>query len=426
MVSFYLKDKNRESTSIQCSINPPGIPRICLSIPNSKINPKDWYSGRMRTGKGRQENGRIQDRLDLFKKTILSFFGEYHETYNKYPNKSILTQFLNSDKSVDDYFNKSNRPKIIELFNRIIIRREEGKELTKGKRFSSQSISLYKSTRKALMGFEKYKGNKKLYIDQFKSKQLIEEFEIYLTTELDMMINTISNKMKTLKSFLQLAVSEGIIEYNPFKHHGIVIYTEETDSVVFTKEEMLALEELDFSENPFHDQVRDQYLIYLWSGVRKSDLRNLLAVVNPNTNKYTFRSEKTGELCEIPAFDTTKRLGEKYNYNFLEPIHDTIVLAEIKKICKLIPSMNNNIEKKYTKGGINQREIKNKYQMVCIHTARRTLATLLYEHGLPLVQIMKITGHKKLATLQKYIKSDSDIEMMLKVGNSIGKNFINN
>jgi hypothetical protein len=39
-----------------------------------------------------------------------------------------------------------------------------------------------------------------------------------------------------------------------------------------------------------------------------------------------------------------------------------------------------------------------------------------------LAQIMKITGHKKLSTLQKYIKSDSDIQMMLEVGNRIGKN----
>jgi hypothetical protein len=38
-----------------------------------------------------------------------------------------------------------------------------------------------------------------------------------------------------------------------------------------------------------------------------------------------------------------------------------------------------------------------------------------------LAQIMKITGHKKLSTLQKYIKSDSDIEMMLDIGNSIGR-----
>lgn len=38
----------------------------------------------------------------------------------------------------------------------------------------------------------------------------------------------------------------------------------------------------------------------------------------------------------------------------------------------------------HCKGGINKRDIKNKYQLVFIHTARRTLATQLYEHGLPL------------------------------------------
>ena len=50
------------------------------------------------------------------------------------------------------------------------------------------------------------------------------------------------------------------------------------------------------------------------------------------------------------------------------------------------------------------------------------MATQCYEHGLPLAQAMKITGHKKLSTLQKYIKSDSDIQMMFDIGNSIGKN----
>jgi hypothetical protein len=54
-------------------------------------------------------------------------------------------------------------------------------------------------------------------------------------------------------------------------------------------------------------------------------------------------------------------------------------------------------------------------------TSANSIATQCYEHGLPLAQIMKITGQKKLSTLQKYIKSDSDIEMMLEVGNSIGK-----
>jgi site-specific recombinase XerD len=56
---------------------------------------------------------------------------------------------------------------------------------------------------------------------------------------------------------------------------------------------------------------------------------------------------------------------------------------------------------------------------VVTHTARRTLATQLVEHGLPYEQVMRITGHKKLSTLQKYIKSDCNIEQMLEVGRKI-------
>ncbi len=61
-------------------------------------------------------------------------------------------------------------------------------------------------------------------------------------------------------------------------------------------------------------------------GIRKSDLPYLLAVVNPNSQFFTFRSSKTGEVCTIPAFDALKRVAAKYNYNFPVPIHDTIVL----------------------------------------------------------------------------------------------------
>ena len=134
---------------------------------------------------------------------------------------------------------------------------------------------------------------------------------------------------------------------------------------------------------------------------------------------YVFKSEKTGEICEIPAFETLKSVAEKYNYNFPEPINDIIVLKEIKHICKMLPTMNVNLEKSFLKGGTRYRDILKKYQMIVIHTARRTLATILVEYGLPYEQVMKITGHKKLSTLQKYIKSDLDIDLMLKIGDKI-------
>jgi site-specific recombinase XerD len=421
MISFYLRDKSKELSVVYCSINPPGLKRICLSVPDCKINPKEWDKGAMKTGRGRIENGRIQDKLDNFRKKLTDFFNQYHDCYSKYPTETKLMEFLSSDKSIDNYFNNREKTKIVDLFEKIIQRRESGIELNKGKKFSYQSITLYKSTLKAIKGFQNWKGRKILYVEEFESKRLIEEFEIFLTSELDMMINTIGNKMKTLKSFLQIAWSDGIIQFNPFKKHGIQIYTEETDAVVFTKEEMIELEELDLSDNPFHDRIRDQYLIYLWSGIRKSDLRNLLAVVNPHSNSFTFRADKTGELCTIPAFETIKRVAEKYEYQFPEPVHDNEVLREIKVICKRLTTMNINVEKKYTRGGQKRRDVRKKYELVVIHTARRTLATQLVEHGLQYEQVMKITGHKKLSTLQKYVKSNIDIKQMLEVGSRIRK-----
>jgi hypothetical protein len=61
--------------------------------------------------------------------------------------------------------------------------------------------------------------------------------------------------------------------------------------------------------------------------------------------------------------------------------------------------------KKLTKGGKKVCEYLKKHQKILIHTTRRTLAILL------------ITGHKKLTTLQKYIKSEADVDGMLEVGN---------
>lgn len=419
MVSFYIRDKVKDRTNIMCSVQIQGMKRIIFPIQKIKINSKDWDNGRMSTGRGRTENGRIQDRLNKIRTDIESFHDEYFYLNKRHPNIVAIANFLQSEKSVSEYFSKNDKVKIEDLFNRIIQRRENGKELNRGKRFRYQSITLYKSTLKAIKGFQDYKKRKFFYVDEFKSKQMIEEFEIYLTDELEMMINTIGNKLKTLKSFLQIAWSEGIIDYNPFKKHGIVIYSEDSDSVVFTKEEMIALENLDLSSNPFHDRIRDQFLIYLWSGIRKGDLKNLISIVNPHTDKYVFRCEKTGEISEVPAFDTLVKVAEKYNYNFPEPIHDTIVLREIKEICKLIPSMNIPVERNYTKGGIKKRDVLMKYQRIVIHTARRTLATVLVQHGIREEQVMKITGHKKLLTLQKYIKSGLDVNLMLEVGKKI-------
>ena len=133
-------------------------------------------------------------------------------------------------------------------------------------------------------------------------------------------------------------------------------------------------------------------MIFLWSGVRKSDFRNLLAVLNYHSNRFTFRSEKTGELSIIPAFDTIKKVAEKYNYQYPELVPENNVLREIKVICKRCTTMNNDVEKKYTRGGKKKRDILKLYQRVVIHTARRSQATQLIENGTPKKKPLEYQG----------------------------------
>ena len=46
------------------------------------------------------------------------------------------------------------------------------------------------------------------------------------------------------------------------------------------------------------------------------------------------------------------------------------------------------------------------YELICTHTARRTSATLMYLDGIAIYDIMKVTGHKSVTTLEKYIRAD--------------------
>ncbi|HLO46015.1 MAG TPA: site-specific integrase [Leadbetterella sp.] len=421
MVTFFIRDKNLKSTSIRVAVNVQGVSRYSFTLANTKISPNDWGVGQMNTGRGKTNNGRIQSTLNKFKEVADEFHSRYFEKYGKYPNKEIFMDFLKTGATNDEYFLKEKKVKLIEYFNSIINRRIEGLELVNGRNFSSQTVSTYKSLILALEEFKIYKNVKEFYLEDWINIKLIDEFEVFLSARQKMMLNTIHNRLKVLKAFLTLASNDGLIRYNPFIKHKKKLSKENSDVVVFTVDEVLQLEELDFSNNPYYDKLRDQYLFYLWSGVRKGDLKNLIQVINPNTNVYSFRSSKTKEVSEIPAFEPLVRLGKKYNYDFPKPYNDVVLLAEIKNICKLIPSMNVIVEKNYTRAGKTVRDYKMKYEMVCIHTARRSFATMFSDAGLDFDSIMKMTGHKKLGTLQNYIKSTKGVSKILEIGNSISK-----
>ncbi|MES2620600.1 MAG: tyrosine-type recombinase/integrase [Bacteroidota bacterium] len=61
------------------------------------------------------------------------------------------------------------------------------------------------------------------------------------------------------------------------------------------------------------------------------------------------------------------------------------------------------VELEGIRGGRKERKTYPKFELIKSHTARRTGATNMYLSGIPPIDIMKITGHKKESNFLKYI-----------------------
>ena len=90
-----------------------------------------------------------------------------------------------------------------------------------------------------------------------------------------------------------------------------------------------------------------------------------------------------------------------------KPISNQKFNDYIKEVCKSA-GITNEREVLETFGGDVKRTIYKKYELVTAHTARRSYATNSYIMGIPVLTIMKITGHKTPDAFMKYIVLDKD------------------
>jgi len=71
---------------------------------------------------------------------------------------------------------------------------------------------------------------------------------------------------------------------------------------------------------------------------------------------------------------------------------------------KLEKTLHKEVVIKRTKGGVERHKKFKKYELVTVHTARRSFATNLYVSDFPAVSIMKITGHLTEQAFLSYIR----------------------
>lgn len=355
-----------------------------------KIKPKFWNpkreKQRAKEVKDFTEHAEFNTLLDNLEKIA---HNEYRRLLNdKIPPTPDLIKI-----ALDDFRQKGNkRGKDLISFGEYIKDNTDRKPATKKQ--LGQCIRLLKEF--------KQETNKSLHLDSI-DLDFYDEFVDFLIKK-DYGKNTIGTLIKNIKVFMNEAVDRNITTNLQFKNRRFKTVEENSETIYLSLAEIKTIYELDFTKKPYLDRVRDLFIIACYTGLRFSDLVELKKDnISKDGSTVKVRTIKTGELVIIPLHTYVKNILEKYAGMPPQLISNQKMNEYLKEIGEEA-EIDEPIVISGTKGGVLKTETFKKWQLITTHTARRSFATNAYLQNVPVISIMKITGHRTEKSFMKYIK----------------------
>lgn len=214
--------------------------------------------------------------------------------------------------------------------------------------------------------------------------------------------NTITTYFAFIKTPLAQAFKEGLHDSQRYKTYSVGI--PKTESIYLTESEIERFQQLPLPLGSTQDLVRDIFVIGAFTGLRVSDYTSI-KLSNVKTiegiDMLHIKQKKTKQDVYIPMRPTVMKLLEKYNYEI--PSISTRAINKNLKMIAALTGLNDEVEI-LSGNGI---KVGPKHKFVSSHTARRSFATNAYLAGVPMLAIMKITGHRTQTSFMRYICADS-------------------
>lgn len=254
-------------------------------------------------------------------------------------------------------------------------------------------------------------------------EQFARRFTDWAYTSKNYRQNTIPATFSVLKVWLNAAKAEKLFDGEDYKKYPSK--GADVDNIYLSKDEIEKMYRLDIPSliakgeidaKSTIEKTRDLFIIGCWTGLRRSDINKLeKALFDIEKRTITIVTEKTGEMVTIPMHPFIKELYEKYDGKFPKLTDKANTNRHLQEIGRHA-QIDEDIMVKENRGGKIISHVYKKYQMIKMHTARRSFATNLYLDGAPTISIMKLTGHTTEMNFLKYIKitKEENAEMMRK------------
>ncbi|WP_324292966.1 tyrosine-type recombinase/integrase [Marinifilum fragile] len=360
------------------------------------VKPGDWNKRkqRVRINRSNEFNNDHQE--------INSLLDSYEAKVRAFLNETILFNYEITEEDLIHLLNGKDRTRnqtkpFLEAFKEFI----ETNKVTKAK----NTIKGYTTVKNILEDYSK-DNNEKLSFKKV-DVSLFDRIKKYAYEEKDASDNYISKIAAVLKTFLNWSMDRNY--YTGEEHKKFSAPEKEKDIVCLTIDELSKLYNHTFdTENLMLS--RDIYCFGCFTGLRISDIKQLRSdhIVNGMIIKSIQKTTKTET---IPLIKQAKDLIEKYrgHLTIFPSISEQKLNKHIKTCCQLA-KIDTPITIVKFQGGKRKEETKPKYELITLHTARKTFVSNSLRLGLDHKTIKSITGHKKDASFNKYLKIENDFK----------------
>ena len=401
-IKLYRKNSNNEKSVIIYYKH-----KTALRHPTTvTVKEKDFdkKSGRIKPtdSEHEQKNEIIKRVYEQIENIILSYVTEHGiKPDSDYVKKQIRlntdTVKLKSGAELTDYYQIFLQEKVI-FFNNP----DRAKE----------SIKDYRSTYNALLDYQRVVDS--IPLNSIVNRMWLEKFNQFLSKERPRIdgykfLTQMQGSKTRHKRFICLKnFGSWLVANNHLPSVEILskfkIRVEENIHYALTLEEIKLLQEKKF-ERETHQKAIDGFLFACHTGLRISDVLQVKKVMikeKKGKEILEMKTQKTKVKAEIPLSRFALYILEKYNYN-LKLYSEVYMNKYLHDALETIDEF-----KEYYVFG-NKNEDAPKHELITFHTGRRTFITNLVNNNVNLNAIMKMTGHKKISTLQEYINPDYEL-----------------
>lgn len=244
-----------------------------------------------------------------------------------------------------------------------------------------------------------------------------EMFAAYLTKDRKHSDNTKGKTITLLKTFLKWCRDNNLTEQDHYTKYKVT--KSKVDLPALSESEVDAIYNLDLSNSPGLERVRDSFIFACETGARFSDIQ-AISRHDIKNNWWKYYPKKTPEvLASVYLSARANGILKKYEKH-IKPLY--VISGQksneyLKVICEKAGIKSPMKERKFIGGKLIQdKDKKYKYQFISFHSARRTFVSISRENDVPFEIVMAATAQSP-AMMMHYNKANPE-KMMEKMLNT--------